>query len=102
VTNVRFERSIADAGRAFFAWRTTVLKRASTPDLAEDAWRLVQEAWGTAYQRGRIDGFSLSAQVRGAIDALEETTALLRAWEVEHAAIELLGDEEEQRLQEAC
>lgn len=95
MVNVRYERSIADPDRAFWAWRTTVLKRDSTPDLTDDAWRLVQEAWGTAYKRGKIDGFSLSAQVRGAIDTLEETTALLREWEVEQEVISKVGDEEQ-------
>src|SRR5262245_588405 len=65
-----------DAERAYYAWRTIVLRRQST-DLDERCEALLHDCWHAAVRWGRKDGFSLSAGLRGAVDALENTAALL-------------------------
>ena len=71
----------------YFAWRTTVLKRRSTPDIPYELELLLRECWSAAYNRGRKDGVLATAGMRSAADAYRDFTDLLERWDAERQAI---------------
>jgi hypothetical protein len=84
----------SDPKDIYFAWRTTVLKRANAPDLSYEVELLVREAWSKAYGLGKRDGFLTSARLRGAIDVIEDFTHEMRDWQTEFDAFDVLAEDE--------
>lgn len=74
---------MSDPKGGYFAWRTTVAKRASFPDIDWAIEQVLRECWAVAFDRGRKDGVVASANLRSAADAYRDFAELLERWEQE-------------------
>lgn len=93
VPSVRQQRG-PNPKSAFFAWRTTVLKRAST-DVSVLDHPLVSEAFSAAYYRGSRDRLSLEAEFSGAIEVNRRVADLLEQMVFEREAVAMVGADED-------
>ena len=80
---------------AFFAWRTTVLKRASTDSSVLDD-PLVSEAFSAGYFRGSRDRLSLEAEFAGAIEVNRRVADLLEQMVFEREAVAMVGSDDDE------
>ena len=78
---------MSDPKGGYFAWRTTVAKRASFPDIDWATEQVLRECWGAAYDRGRKDGVLATANMRSAADAYRDFVELLERWDQEQAIL---------------
>lgn len=86
--------SVPNPKSAFFAWRTTVGKRASTDSSVLDD-PLVSEAFSAGYFRGSRDRLSLEAEFSGAIEVNRRVADLLEQMVLEREAVAMVGGEDD-------
>ena len=85
--------SVPSSKASYFAWRTIIGKRDSTPDIDSTIELLLREAWSVAYDLGRKDGVTISARLRQAADAYIDFFSLVERWEQEKEALALVAEE---------
>jgi len=77
----------------YFAWRTAVRKRQSTPDIDDGVELLLRECWSMAYDRGRKEGVVATASLRRAADAYRDFGDMVERWELEREALAVFDNE---------